>query len=73
LIDILIKNSLGKIDLDVVSMMFEQKDIKWNNLYRVIQICPQATDMIINQFLSQENVAFLSINHLELLISASGN
>jgi hypothetical protein len=51
-------------------MMFEQKDIKWNNLYRVIQICPQATDMIINQFLSQENVVFLATNHIELLNSA---
>jgi N-acyl-D-aspartate/D-glutamate deacylase len=31
--------------------MLEQKDIKWNNLYKVIRMCPEAQDLILNQYL----------------------
>jgi hypothetical protein len=51
LIDKLIQIYKGKIDLDIVSMMLEEKDIKWHNLYKIIKMCPEAEDSILTHFL----------------------
>lgn len=51
LVNKLIQIYNGKIDLDIVSMMLEEKDIKWYNLYKIIKICPEAEDLILSQFL----------------------
>jgi hypothetical protein len=31
--------------------MLEGKNVKWHNLYKIIKICPEAEDLILNQFL----------------------
>ena len=51
LIEKLIQVYNGKIELDIVSLMLEEKDIKWHNLYKIIKICPEAENLILNQFL----------------------
>jgi hypothetical protein len=42
LIEKLIQIYNGKIELDIISLMLEEKDIKWHNLYKITKICPEA-------------------------------
>ena len=69
LVDKLIQIYNGKIDLDIVSLMLEEKDTKWHNLYKIIKICPEAEDIILNQFLllGEQNAAKLSESYPEIV------
>ena len=47
-------SDLNPVDLDVISLIFQQKEIRWEQLERVISCCPQATDIVIHQFLQND-------------------
>ena len=51
LIDRLIQNHNGSIGINIVNIMLEQKEIKWNNLFKVIKMCKVAQDLILSEFL----------------------
>lgn len=68
--------SLEAISLDLVPLLFENKDAHWNNLNKCIKLCPPAEDMIYSQYLSYnrdqpEQILELVTFHKEILHSAA--
>lgn len=68
--------SLQAISLDLVPLLFENKDAHWNNLNKCIKLCPPAEDMIYSQYLSYnrdqpEQILELVTFHKEILHSAA--
>ena len=49
--------------------MLEKKNTKWHNLYKIIKICPEAEDIILNQFLllGEQNAAKMSESYPEIV------
>lgn len=44
--------SLQSISLDLVPLLFENKESHWDNLYKCIKLCPEAEEMIYSQYLA---------------------
>ena len=51
------------VDLDVVSLIFQQEPVRWEQLERVISSCPQASDVVVHQFLQNDNPDVLASEH----------
>lgn len=61
----------NQVDLDVVSLIFQQGEVRWEQLEKVVTCCPQAVDTVVHQFLQADNSEILALQHFVLLSTAA--
>lgn len=59
------------VDLDVIGLIFQQREIRWEQLETVINSCPEAADTVIYQFLQSDTPEILAREHNFLFSSAA--
>lgn len=55
----------------MVSLIFRQDEVRWEQLEKVVTCCPQAIDTVVHQFLQAENSEALALQHSVLLNTAA--
>jgi hypothetical protein len=64
-------SDLNPVDLDVVSLIFQQEPVRWEQLETVISSCPQASDVVVHHFLQTDQPDVLASEHGILLARAA--